>query len=380
VRLDSAFRKEPQRLSRVGALLCSENLNVHPPLLLFVDADGPRPVHRPVSQSSELTYTPAWWVPGAHAQTLWGKFMRRGLVVPTRAERWPTPDGDSIEIRRLDILDALPSAPRLLVLHGLEGTIDSHYLRGILDQARQRRWPADVLLFRGCNGEMNRAKRIYHSGETTDLAFVIERLVAAEPDRDVVLAGFSLGGNVLLKWLGEQGEHAPRQLRGAVAISVPYDLERGSRHIERGFSRVYGWHFLRSLRRKAQAKLEQYPGLFPGDSLASMKTLYDFDDTVTARIHGFTDAHDYYSRSSSLRFLPDIRIPTLLLSAYDDPFLPREVLDDVCMMARNNPAIVAEFHERGGHVGFVSGHSPKRTRYYAEERALDFLAAVTRNL
>jgi hypothetical protein len=313
-------------------------------------------------------------VPGAHLQTLWGKLVRRPPVVPTRAERWTTPDDDEIEIRRLDAArDADERTPRLLVLHGLEGTIRSHYLRGILDQARLRGWAADVLIFRGCNGEVNRAPRLYHSGETTDFDFVIRRLVAEHPGQPLVAAGFSLGGNVLLKWLGEQGDSVPEQLRAAAAVSVPYDLERGSRHIERGFSRLYTRHFLRTLRGKALAKLARHPGLFDAELLRQASTLFEFDDVVTAPVHGFEGASDYYSRSSSRHFLGGIKRPVLMLSALDDPFLPREVANDVAMLANSNEHLSVEFHERGGHVGFVSGHLPWRPHYYAEERAMQFL-------
>jgi uncharacterized protein len=329
-----------------------------------------------VSRSSEYTYTPAWWVPGAHLQTLWGKLVRRAPRVVTRVERWPTPDGDEIELRRLDAPAGSHDAPRLLLLHGLEGTISSVYLLGTLAEARARGWAADVLIFRTCNGEMNRARRMYHSGETTDLDFVVRRLATAHPAQPLVVAGFSLGGNVVLKWLGEQGGDTPPQLCGAVAVSVPFDLERGSRHIERGFARVYGWHFLRTLRAKARAKLCVFPGLFDSAALDRARTLFDFDDAVTAPIHGFRDAGDYYSRSSSINFLASIRKPTLLLSARDDPFLPPEVLDDVAEVARTNSYLRVEFHELGGHVGFVSGRTPLRPRYYAEWRVLDFLAGV----
>jgi predicted alpha/beta-fold hydrolase len=304
---------------------------------------------------------------------MWGKFMRKGLKVPTRAEHWTTPDNDTIELRRLDVPDAAPSAPRLLVLHGLEGTIESHYLRGILDLARQRRWPADVLLFRGCNGQLNRARRMYHSGETTDLSFVIDRLVAAEPERDLLLVGFSLGGNVLLKFLGEHGRAVPPQIRAAAAMSVPFDLERGCRHLERGFARVYNRHFLRTLKRKALAKLDRFPDLFDDTTAREAETLYEFDDAVTAPVHGFVDAHDYYSKSSSIRFLHGIAVPTLLLSAYDDPFLPRQVLDDVQALSLGNERIHTEFHAKGGHVGFVSGQSPNDQRFYGEHRMMEFL-------
>ena len=327
-----------------------------------------------MSRSSEYTYTPAWWVPGAHLQTLWGKLVRRPPRVETRVERWATPDGDELELRRLDAPPGHGNAPRLVLLHGLEGTIESPYLRGTLAQARARGWAADVLIFRTCNGEMNRARRMYHSGETTDLDFVMRRLVAAHPAQPLMAAGFSLGGNVLLKWLGEQGGAAPSQLVAAAAVSVPFDLERGSRQIERGFARVYGRHFLRTLRVKALAKLRAFPGLFDRTALERARTLFDFDDVVTAPVHGFRNATDYYSRSSSLNFLSGIRRPTLLLSARNDPFLPSEVLDRVADVARCNANLHLEFHELGGHVGFVSGLSPLHPRYYAEWRVVDFLA------
>jgi predicted alpha/beta-fold hydrolase len=259
------------------------------------------------------------------------------------------------------------------VLHGLEGTIRSHYLLGVLARARLLGWNADALIFRSCNGEVTRARRLYHSGETTDLALVVERLVHAHPGQPLVLAGFSLGGNVLLKWLGERGDRLPSEIRGAVAVSVPFDLERGSRFIERGFGRVYTRHFLRTLKAKARAKLARDPGLFDPQRLERAETLYDFDDAVTAPVHGFTDAHDYYTRSSSIGFLAAIRCPTLLLSAYDDPFLPAAVLDEVRRIAGSNASLTTEFHERGGHVGFISGATPWRPRYYAEERLFGFL-------
>jgi predicted alpha/beta-fold hydrolase len=328
-----------------------------------------------VSRSSKNTYTPAWWVPGAHLQTLWGKLVRRSPRVPTRAERWTTPDGDTLEIRRMDAPPGAPAdVPRLLVLHGLEGTIRSHYVLGLLDQARRRGWAADVLIFRGCNGELPRAPRFYHSGETSDLDFVVRCLIADHPAQPLVAAGVSLGGNVLLKWLGERGDGLPEQLRGAAAVSVPYDLERGSRQIERGFSRLYTLSFLRTLRRKALAKLAQEPGLFAEAPLLAARTLAEFDDAVTAPVHGFRSASDYYSRSSSRHFLGRIRRPTLLLSAYDDPFLPREVLHDVAVVAEGNRWLTVEFHDRGGHVGFVSGRLPWRPHYYAEERVIGYLA------
>jgi predicted alpha/beta-fold hydrolase len=320
----------------------------------------------------EHTYRPAWWVPGPHAQTLWGKFARRAASLPTRVERWATPDNDFVDILRLD---AGPERPRLFLLHGLEGTARSHYVGGFLQMARQRDWGADMLIFRGCGDEPNRAARFYHSGETSDLAFAVSRVLEEFPVAPLVLCGVSLGGNVLLKWLGERGDSLPERIRAAAAISVPFDLERGSRHISQGFSRVYERHFLRTLRRKADEKLRHFPGLFDREAMCRARTLYEFDDVVTGPVHGFRGAHDYYTRSSSLRYLARIRRPTLLLSARDDPFLPNDVLNDVADAASKNPYLKAEFTQRGGHVGFVAG-TPWRPVYFAEQRVGEFLSAA----
>lgn len=320
---------------------------------------------------SEYTYRPAWWVPGGHAQTLWGKFLRPRPPLPTRTERWTTPDGDFLDVHRLE--SRASDAPRLLFLHGLEGTIRSHYVAGFFREARRRGWAADLMIFRGCGDEPNRAPRFYHSGETTDLAFALDRVIAESPERPIVLAGVSLGGNVLLKYLGERGRAVASQVRAAAAISVPFDLERGARHISTGFSRIYDRHFLRTLRQKAFAKLERYPGLFDPGALERAGSIFEFDDAVTAPVHGFADAHDYYSRSSSLGFLHLIQVPTFLLSSVDDPFLPEDVLDQVRAIAAENPRLSLEFTERGGHVGFVSGRVPWRPFYYGEWRACEYL-------
>lgn len=317
-------------------------------------------------------YRPAWFVPGRHLRTLWGKFVRCRPRVSTTVERWTTPDDDVLFIHRLR---GASEAPLLVVLHGLEGSPNSHYARGVLARAHALGWSAAALVFRTCGGEMNLTRRFYHSGETTDLDFVIRRLTSDSPRTPIVLAGFSLGGNVLLKWLGECGTDVPPAVRAAAAVSVPYDLARGSRYIHRGFSRVYERHFLRTLVRKATEKRERFPDLAPKADLAMLRTMWDFDDAVTAPVHGFRDATDYYQRSSSLHWLDRIRTPTLLVSAADDPFLPREVLDEVRAAARSNPTLHCEFPDQGGHVGFIAGSLPWRPLYWAEWRVIDFLSA-----
>jgi uncharacterized protein len=319
----------------------------------------------------EIIYSPAWWVPGGHLQTLWGKLFRRQPVAPTILVRWDTPDGDFLELHRLV---SKPSAPRVLLLHGLEGSIRSHYAQGLLNEAARRGWGADLLIFRSCGSELNRARRFYHSGETSDVAFVLERISREFPFAPLGMVGVSLGGNVLLKFLGERGKDLPKTLRGAATISVPFDLARSSKRINRGFSRLYQRFFLGSLRRKAGEKAKRFPDLAPVDRIASLRTLEDFDNLVTGPLHGFADAQDYYARSSSLAYLEAIRLKTLLISAVDDPMLPAEVLDEVREIARKNPALEIEFVQKGGHAGFITGSVPWRPFYYAEYRVGEFLA------
>ena len=262
----------------------------------------------------------------------------------------------------------------MLLLHGLEGTIRSHYAQGLLNEAVRRRWGADLLIFRSCGAELNRAKRFYHSGETEDLSFVLDRVTREFSSSPLGIAGVSLGGNVLLKFLGERGTRLPSQVKAAAAISVPFDLSRSSLRINRGFSRVYQRFFLGSLRRKAMEKTGRYPELGAPDRIRALRTLADFDDLITGPLHGFRDAEDYYAKSSSLRYLERVRIKTLLLSAVDDPMLPPEVLDDVRKIADRNPALHLEFPARGGHAGFVAGSRPWRPFYYAEYRVGQFFA------
>jgi len=319
---------------------------------------------------SEDMYTPARWLPGPHGQTLWGRYFRRVPRLKLRHERWETVDSDIVDVYRLAGDD---DAPHLLLLHGLEGGLHSHYARGMLAEAQRRGWHATFLIFRSCGPELNLLPRFYHSGDTADARMALEWILREEPDRMVVIVGVSLGGNVLLRLLAEEGDNAPARLVGAAAISVPFDLGRSARHIQRGFARVYQRHFVRSLKGKALAKLKLFGEHFNRDAIVRAATLYDFDDNVTAPLHGFDGAEDYYTRSSSLPVLDRIRTPTILLSAEDDPFLPPDVLEDVRVAARGNSHLELRFVPRGGHVGFISG-PPWRQTYWAEARAFDFLA------
>lgn len=286
-----------------------------------------------------------------------------------RLERVSTPDGDGVHLFHRDVA---PGAPRVLLLHGLEGSVRSHYVRGIVEGAEKRGWNTTLLVFRGCGPELNIAPRMYHSGETSDLRFVLRTISDREPAGAVFLAGVSLGGNVLLKYLGEDPGAVPMNVRAAAAVSAPFDLEAGSRHLQRGFARIYDRHFLKSLQRKALLKLAQHPGLFDRERAVKARTIEDFDDAVTGPMHGFAGSNDYYTRSSSIHFIEAIRIPTLLLSAEDDPFLPASVLGDVRRIAARNPRVTVQFTRHGGHVGFLSGSIPFRPQHWAELRLLRF--------
>jgi len=317
------------------------------------------------------SFVPAWWLPGPHLPTIWGKMVRRRPPVHDRLERLATPDGDHLTLVRMGRVT--PGVPHLLILHGLEGKVTAKYAHGMLEEARRLGWSGDMMMFRGCDGELNSARRFYHSGETSDIDFVVRWLTAAHPDIRLNIAGVSLGGNVLLKWLGEQDGNAPVRLERVAAVSAPYDLAAGARHLERGFSRVYVRHFLDSLKAKAIAKLEKYPDLCDRDRLLRARTFWEFDDALTGPLHGFTGADEYYSKSSSIGYLDRIRTPTLLLNAWDDPFLPTSVLERVGAIARGNPSLFLEFSAAGGHVGWVEG-PPWAQRYYMEARVVHWLA------
>jgi hypothetical protein len=295
--------------------------------------------------------------------------MRRSPSLALRRYRLETPDGDFVDVLRLP---ANPDAPRLLVLHGLEGSARSHYVGAMFSEMHRRGWGMDVLLFRSCGDEPNRTARFYHSGETGDVSFVLTQLMQEFPSAVFAVAGFSLGGNVLLKWLGEVADRVPDRLRAAVAVSVPFDLSRSVDRIGSGFSRVYEHLFLRSLKRKALEKAGRFPEHSVFTKLGNVTSLRGFDDAVTAPLHGFDDAADYYARSSAIGWLHSITVPTLLLNAADDPFLPADVLTAVAEQARANPALTTEFTARGGHVGFVAGSWPWAPTYYAESRVANF--------
>jgi len=294
---------------------------------------------------------------------------RQHLGAVTR-ERFDTPDGDFVDV---DWQAGRPGAPLLLVLHGLEGTARSHYIGGLFALAAARGWRAGVLYFRSCSGEMNRLPRFYHSGDTGDLSHVLGVIAGREPGLRMGAVGISIGGNVLLKWLGELGDAVPPLLGGAVAISVPFDLATCVQVMDRGLQKVlYTASFMRSFRTKTRAKALRHPDFVDLRAALRATTFAAYDRAVTAPLHGFADELDYYRRASSAPYLTRIRRPTLLLNALDDPFIPAAALPDPRTLP---PSVRAEFVPVGGHVGFVEG-APWRARSWAERRAVEFLGAV----
>jgi len=305
-------------------------------------------------------FVPAWWCRGAHMQTLWPVFVRRRPTVVLQRERLELPDGDFLD---LDWTRGSPGDPIVLILHGLEGSSDSQYARGLLQAIVRRGWRGVVMHFRGCSGEPNRLPRSYHSGETADVGHVLKILRQRESDTPIAAVGYSLGGNVLLKYLGESGRDTP--LRAAAAVSVPMLLNECALRLEIGFSRVYQWHLVRSMRRSAEAKRRHVSLPIKVDDLAQLHTFREWDDAITAPLHGFAGVEDYYAKSSSRQFLAGIAIPTLLIHAKDDPFMRERVIPTPQELA---PAVTFELYDSGGHVGFVAGSWPWRARYWLEER------------
>lgn len=315
------------------------------------------------------SFHPAWWCRHPHLQTLGGALLRPAPRVRLVRARWEMPDGDFLDV---DELAAKEPAPRLIVLHGLESSSRAAAVAGLLCRARQRGWGGVAVNFRGCSGEANRLRRAYHGGDTADLAWVLAQAQARHPASPLLCIGMSLGGNVLLKYLGEQGAGLPGAVRASAAISAPFDLAASAQALERGFSRVYQHRLVSNLKRKTFEKLERYPDLVDRRALRAVRTLKEFDGLVTAPLHGFADAAAYWAASSSAAFLPRIRRPTLLINAEDDPFLPPEALPRAAVAT--NPHLTALFTASGGHLGFLGGGSRGAPRAWAEVRAMEFLA------
>jgi predicted alpha/beta-fold hydrolase len=316
-------------------------------------------------------FVPARMLGNGNAQTLWPFIVRR-LRAPRRqrptTEVWPLPDGERLA---LHLLESPGQRPGVVVVHGLEGSAESPYVRGLLVRLARAGWNAAAFDLRSCGKLASGGSRTaYHAGQTADLSFVVQRLRQRWGAGPLGAVGFSLGGNMLLKWLGELGETSP--LRAAVAVSAPYDLAASAAVVDGPglWSAGYRGYFMRSLRRKALRLARERPADLDVGHIRRCRTFADFDARVTARLFGFASAEDYWARASCGPFLPDIRRPTLLVSAQDDPIVPAHSIPRDAIAA--NPALTLWLTRGGGHVGFVAG-TPWRPVYAAEEAAVDFL-------
>jgi uncharacterized protein len=320
------------------------------------------------------TFKPAWWLHNTHLQTLYAPLLRKLPAVTTRRERLTTPDNDFIDI---DWYGEQATQPLIILLHGLSGSSQSCYIIGLQNALLQQGLRSVVLNFRGCSGISNNSARCYHSGETEDLNFLYQTLRQREPNTPIGAVGFSLGGNVLLKWLGEQGDKA--KIFAAVAVSVPLLLNICATKLDGGFSKLYRVNLLRELKDYMRIKhrhLEQIGQTHEADKikqlgdLSNINSFWQYDDIVVAALHGFKNVHDYYQRSSSRQFLKTITAPTLVIQAIDDPFMTPDVLPHSDELSAH---VQLEITQGGGHVGFIGGNNLFKPAYWLDQRILAFL-------
>ncbi len=312
-------------------------------------------------------FKPAWWLPGGHLQTLWSGLRKRKINIPLVRERLWLPDGDFLD---LDWISGNAKAPIVLILHGLSGSIESSYAKGMLRALKNSGLRGVFMHFRGCSGEHNRSVQFYHAGETKDLGYVLQTFNQREPTTQIAVIGFSLGGNVLLKYLGET--QMDNSICCAVAVSVPFLLNRFADKVQRGGSSIYQKYLLSRLRNKILDKARSMALPIDLENLDKIKNFWDFDNEVTAKIHGFKDAKDYYEKSSSFHYLSRIKKKTLIVHACNDPFLYLDAIPHQNQLPVN---VQLELQQSGGHMGFIAGNLPWNPKYWLEERIPSYIQA-----
>ena len=320
------------------------------------------------------SFRPAWWLPGGHLQTLAAKYLHPRYQGSLITEWLPLADGDELELCWSQSLNADYQGPLVVLLHGLAGNRHSHYVQGMFTAFQQLGWPVVLMHFRGCGSRPNQLPRAYHSGETEDLRFVLQQLQQRYPGTQLLAVGFSLGGNVLMKYCGEQQQQNP--LRAAVAVCAPLALASSAKRINQGFSKLYQRYLLRQLKQSALQKLQRFadfPIPLSHQTVKGMRSIEAFDDGFTAPLHGFLNAADYYQRASGRQFLPAIRVPSLIIHAQDDPFLAPDVVPN---QAELPELVLHEAWPSGGHVGFVSGRNPLKPVFWLNQRIPLFFQEV----
>lgn len=342
---------------------------------MFSEVDYSAAKSRIMKELEEHPFTPAWWLRGRHAQTIYVGLVRKHLgnvgAPKLRRERWDTPDGDFLD---LVFLDGKKDAPVVVLFHGMEGSPKSYYIPGFASHFRRLGWNFVVMFFRSCGYEMNRTPNLYHLGATEDPEYVMGRLRERFPNQPRFAIGVSLGGNVLAKWLGQQGESARNLLDASVVISPPVDPVTVAPAFHKLLWGFYAYHFVRTLRPKALDVLRRFPGLFDEKAVRKAHDFYTFDDAVTSRLYGYKDAVDYWAKNGCGQFLPGIRIPTLLIISGDDPFVLPECLP--VETAEKSPWLYPQFPDHGGHAAFVYGATPFCARYWYEDQALRFFKGM----
>jgi uncharacterized protein len=331
--------------------------------------------------ANKSTFKPAWWLRNCHLQTIYPALFRNDPNPPDyHRERLTTPDDDFIDIDFCGI----GSQPMVILLHGLTGSSQSGYIKGLQHALHKQGLRTAALNFRGCSGQSNNRARCYHSGETQDIHTLYQTLRQREPNTPMAAAGFSLGGNVLLKWLGEQGQNV--NLFAAVAVSVPLLLGICATKLDNGFARRYRSNLLKELKGYLHNKLAHLETIGHTEDATKIKELgdlstidsfWEYDDRVVAKLHGFKDVYDYYNRSSSRQYLKSITVSTLLIQSVDDPFMTSDVLPNLDEIS---PSVQLEFTQHGGHVGFITGRIPFKPQYWLEQRIPKFLLDKLWNL
>ena len=327
-------------------------------------------LHDPeMPNGSSDEFRPMRGISNCHLQTMLPRLIRRKVNFDAHWQRLELPDGDCVDLAWSEDPHQAKHKPRLVVFHGLEGSLNSPYAHGLIEAAKNRGWLGVVMHFRGCSGEPNRLNRIYHSGETEDGSWFLGWLQREFGKVPTAAVGYSLGGNVLACLLAKEGKNIP--LDAAVMVSAPFVLEACSYHMDKGFSRVYQRYLLNLLKANASRKLAAYPGSLPVSlaQLKSLRRIREFDDLITAKIHGFADAIDYYRQCSAMPLLSDIAIPTLIIHAKDDPFMDHHVIPKAEDLP---PQVEYQLTEHGGHVGFIGG-TLRRPEMWLESRIPDWL-------